>query len=201
CSGSSSPRPKRPALDGRTTGGSRPAPPPVYSRRMRRKATSPTCCARTATWRHAGWQAPAPHRTSPRRSPAPAASASANQRSSPRDLDAIRCPRPVVRRARARNQRSRAGARIALPRAARAAAVRSGGRGDTLPAGGRRRPGGAAHPVPIGGRMTWLTVVALAFAVAGMPLVIGGLRALWRARGWGFTSRALAGLLLLWIGL
>lgn len=49
--------------------------------------------------------------------------------------------------------------------------------------------------------MTWLTVVALVFAVAGVLLVIGGLRALWRARIWGFTSRTLAGLLLLVIGL
>lgn len=49
--------------------------------------------------------------------------------------------------------------------------------------------------------MTWLTVVAILFAVAGMLLVLGGLRALWRARIWGFTSRTLVGLLLLVIGL
>src|SRR5690606_32041245 len=138
---------------------------------------------------------------SPRRSPAPVAWGSTNRRRSPRDEVAIRCPRPDVCRARSGHQPSRDGARIALPCASRAAAVRSGGRGGSLPTGCRRRAGRVAHAVPVGCRMTWLTVVALVFAVAGVLLVIGGLRALWRARIWGFTSRTLAGLLLLVIGL
>jgi hypothetical protein len=49
--------------------------------------------------------------------------------------------------------------------------------------------------------MNWLTIVAIVLAVAGLLLVLGGLRALWRARFWGFTSRTLLGLLLIAVGL
>ncbi len=48
--------------------------------------------------------------------------------------------------------------------------------------------------------ITGLSVAAIAFGLIGLVLVLGGLRALWRVRIWGFTSRILLGLLMLAAG-
>lgn len=45
--------------------------------------------------------------------------------------------------------------------------------------------------------MTGLSIAAIALGAIGLLLVIAGLRALWRARVWRFTTRTLLGLLLL----
>ena len=48
--------------------------------------------------------------------------------------------------------------------------------------------------------ITGLSVAAIVFGLIGVLLVLAGLRALWRVRIWGFTSRLLLGLLLLATG-
>jgi hypothetical protein len=48
--------------------------------------------------------------------------------------------------------------------------------------------------------ITGLTLAAVVFGVIGIALILAGLRALWRVRIWGFTSRLLLGLLLLATG-
>lgn len=45
--------------------------------------------------------------------------------------------------------------------------------------------------------MTGLSIAAITLGVVGLLLVLAGLRALWRARLWRFTSRTLLGLLLI----
>jgi hypothetical protein len=49
--------------------------------------------------------------------------------------------------------------------------------------------------------MTLLSIAAILLALVGLSLILAGLRSLWRARLWGFTSRTLIGLLLLATGL
>ena len=48
--------------------------------------------------------------------------------------------------------------------------------------------------------MSGLSIAAIVLGLAGLLLVLAGLRALWRARIWGFTTRTLLGLLLLAAG-
>ncbi len=49
--------------------------------------------------------------------------------------------------------------------------------------------------------ITGLSIAAVVLGLIGLILILAGLRALWQARIWGFTSRTLIGLLLLASGL
>ena len=65
---------------------------------------------------------------------------------------------------------------------------------------GRAAEPACSFPMTDQSTITGLSVAALAFGLIGVVLILGGLRALWQVRIWGFTSRVLLGLLLLAVG-